>query len=168
MYRVLSVKAYVRVWNTANCDILAQLSTSRSTSPSNTTDADKVNRQEAALCRILPRVAAGSANSETEFAVDIPLHKVQGFTRDQYLTEESTASLIGGNSALASYLHVQAWNIHQGGYISAGGAGGDPIANVAQLGDSDAQITSSTGCIGYSLRMIQTVQFLMPRNATAA
>ena len=163
-YRVYSVKAFVRIWNTANCDMLVQLSTNLNSTPSNATDVDLVQRQESSLSRILSRTAAGNKNSECEFAVEIPINKVMGLTKEQFRTEADTESAMGANPGAVAYLHIQGWNIHQGGYV----AGSADETNVPQFGDGSAEITTTSGGMGYSVRLVQSVQLIQAKNATAA
>lgn len=143
--------------------MLAQVSTNLNANPSNTADVDLVQRQESSLSRILSRTAAGNENTAHEFAVEIPINKVMGLTKEQFRTEADTESAMGANPGATAYLHIQGWNIHQGGYI----AGGVDDANVPQFGDSSAQVSSTTGGLGYSVRMIQSVQLIQAKNATA-
>ncbi len=163
-YRVYSVDVYVKVWNTANTDMLVQLCTNTNTSPSNTSDVNLVQREESSMSKILPRAANGSSETSHEFKVRCPINKILGMTKEQYRTDENTESLISSNAAATAFLHLQVWNIHIGGYIDqTGGTAG----NVAQFGDDSAQITSTTGNIGFSMRIVQNVQMIQARTATA-
>jgi len=153
-YRVYGVKVFVKVWNVSNCDCLVQLTSNSSTGPSNTSNADLVDRQEGSVSRLLSRQSAGNASSATTFKLWVPMATVQGLTKEQYRTNASTESAMGTSPALNAYLHLTCWNIHVGGYDGLAGE------NVAQLGDSAAQVSSTTGAVGYSLRMIQSVQFM--------
>ena len=164
-YRVYSVDLYIKVWNTANTDMLVQVCTNANTSPSNTSDVNLVQREESSMSKILPRAANGSEETSHEFKVRCPINKILGMSKEQYRTDQDTTSLIGTNPAAVAFLHIQCWNIHVGGFIaqSAGTAG-----NVAQFGDDSAQITSTTGNIGFSVRMIQNVQLVQGRTATAS
>lgn len=163
-YRVYSVDVYIKVWNTANTDMLVQICTNMNTSPSNTSDVNLVQREGSSTSKILPRAANGSSETSHEFKVRCPLYQVLGMTREQYRTDMDTMSPISTNPVATAFLHIQAWNIHVGGYLdqSAGHAG-----NVAQFGDDSAAITSTTGNIGFSVRMIQDVQMIQGRTATA-
>jgi len=156
-YRVYGVKVYVRIWNTSNNDVMVQLSSGASTTPPNVSNVDIVQRQEGSLSRILTRVAAGNKNSETVFKVFIPLATSLGMTKEQYRTDGNTLSLINNNPAVNAYLHISSWNIHQGGQAQGGGA--DDI-DIAQFGDTEAPVTHTSAAVGYSLRMIQSVQFI--------
>lgn len=167
-YLVSNVRAYVRMWNCSNCDVLVNLTTNLATAPTNTTNVDIVNRQEATVSRVLPRMATGSKNSEVEFSVDIPISKVAGMTKTQLQNDQGFISLIGASPTKGAFLQMQAWNIHQGGYMTSGQVLTEPIVNVAQFGDSEAAIFTQTANVGFNCRIVQHVQFLQPKQAVAA
>ena len=156
-YRVYGAKVVVRMWNTSNCDVLVQLSTNAATGPANVTLPDLVERQEGSLSKILAAKVSGNENSTVEFTVWIPCNLALGMTKEQFRTDDTTVASIGGNPSLAAYLHLQAWNIHQGGYKVDNP---NAVVNVAQLGDSVADITTTSSSVGYSLKMVQSVQFI--------
>lgn len=156
-YRVYGARLTVQVWNASNCDVLVQLSANGATGPSNVTNRDLVERQEGSLSKILAGKAAGNKNSTHEFSVWIPCNEALGMTKEQFRNDPTTMSLIGGNASLSAYVHLQAWNVHQGGYLLDAA---NQVVNDAQMGDSGAAITSTTSSVGYSLKMIQNVQFI--------
>lgn len=163
-YRVYGVKVYLKIWNASNCDVLVQLSSNAATTPSNISDVDIVQRQEGSISRILPRVASGNDKTSCVFKVFIPIAKTLGMTKEQYRTDGNTVSLMNNSPAVNAFMHLSAWNIHTGG-VSSGAA---QEVDVMQFGDFAAAANTSTSAIGYSLRMVQSVQFIRRVGGTAA
>lgn len=148
-YKVFAVKVTVKAWNVSNADVIVCAITSKTTSPPNQANIDLLFRQENTKAVMLQRVACGSEKNQTEQSFWIPLHMIQGLTKAQYSADDQSWALIGSNPAgNNSYLHIQAWNAHDGGFA-------DPLhdnqVNVAQFGDADANVVSGNAGMGYSL-----------------
>ncbi len=148
-YKVLAVQVVLKAWNTSNNDLLLAISTSTDATPANMSNIDLVQRQENCKSLMLQRVACGSEKSQTEMKFWIPLHMVQGLTKSQYLADGNSFSAVNSNPPANSFLHIQVWNAHTGGFA-------DPTvtadANVAQFGDSSTAVTSGEAGLGYSMQ----------------